>query len=129
MVESLEDDIIKDLHNILANSTLKRPLDILEPLFSYVYENNDLTMILISDHGDISFLSKLIDIVKLYCFDIWKKQFKTKDDKIYDIYFKFITSGFLGVLDMWYSNNMDMEPHELAVLIDEIISEGFIKKE
>lgn len=128
MIECLENEIIEDLHKILNDCKLNRPLDLLVPLFSYIYENRDLTMVLIGEHGDISFSSKLIEIVKIYCFDTWKKEFKINDDEIYEIYFKFITSGFLGVCDMWHNSSFNIQPHKLAILVDEIISSGILNK-
>ena len=41
MIECLENEIIEDLHKILNDCKLNRPLDLLDPMFSYIVENRD----------------------------------------------------------------------------------------
>ncbi|MCD7950469.1 MAG: TetR family transcriptional regulator C-terminal domain-containing protein [Erysipelotrichaceae bacterium] len=122
MVETIENDMLTDLDDILSQTELHEPLDILDPLFQYIYEQGEMPFVLISEHGDISFLNKLLKLFKKYCFEAWKKYFNIEDDMLYDIYFRYVSNGILGILDMWYKKQIDLSPHELAVIASRLVN-------
>lgn len=125
MVEQLEENIIHDLNQIFSQIDISRPMDILDPLFEYIFKTGDLMIVLISDHGHISFLTKLKKIVKSYLYEELKKSYRLPHNDIYDIYFQFISSGFIGICEMWYSDYKNKTPHEMALLTEQLISRDF----
>lgn len=121
LVSHIENEIIIELSTLLSPINVTRPIDILEPLFTYLYEHGDMTLVLISDHGDISFLSKLVKIVKEFCYDDWKEVFKINNEEIYEMYFNYVSAGFLSICEMWYKNKQNKSPHEIAFIVEKII--------
>ena len=108
MIEKLEQKIIDDLNQTLSSITITKPLDILDPFFSYIYENRDLIMALFGNNGDISFLSKLKKLVKKYIYDNLRE----------------ISFGFIGICEMWFFHYKQKTPHEMAVLTEKMIVDG-----
>ncbi|WP_027090692.1 TetR/AcrR family transcriptional regulator [Thomasclavelia saccharogumia] len=124
MIEKLEQKIIDDLNQTLSSITITKPLDILDPFFSYIYENRDLMMALFGNNGDISFLSKLKKLVKKYIYDNLREIHQAQNDELYNFYFQFISFGFIGICEMWFFHYKQKTPHEMAVLTEKMIVDG-----
>lgn len=124
MLDKIEDEIILEIEKILINRNRIKPLDVLDPLFEYLYENKELYGIFLGPTGDIEFIDKLLDIVKTYCFDIWRTSFKVTNNESYEYYYSYMAYGFIGVIRKWSFENFQSSPHEMALFVDRMILEG-----
>lgn len=121
LMEDVEESIIRDVHELLQPIQMARPIDMLEPLFEYMYEKRDTLKILLSDSGNMAFFLKLIESIKQFCFELWKQYFNFKNDELYEYCFSFISAGTLSVARIWVSEGMKKSPREVSEMIEQMI--------
>lgn len=133
MLEQLENQVMKELKSTLnLHNHNQQPIAIIEPIIQYIYDHQKIFSILVGEHGDIQFIHKFCSILKDYCFDVWKNIFLSNTTisqdylKKYDYYFQYMIAGIIGVCKSWAHQNFNESPHEMSLLIESMIKEGYL---
>ncbi|MFZ7131362.1 MAG: TetR/AcrR family transcriptional regulator [Eubacteriales bacterium] len=128
MVEKIENDLLLELQEIMdahAPEQLNgKPLLLLEDVFTYLRDNAEMCVALLSNHGDIAFVNKLKEVVRQKCFKDWMTIYKSSQPDKYNYVYSFISSGCLGLFDTWLQNDLKETPLEMARLAENIILHG-----
>lgn len=121
--QELYDDIIRDIAEEI-NSIIKRSQEnktthsrIITELLSYVQDNRELFLVILSDKGNIGIGEKLTGIVQ---------QFIAADaDNELSLYCaQFISAGIANTLWLWLNKENRLPPKDVAGLIITILSHG-----
>ena len=128
MIEQIELEMFNDFYNVLAKHTLKslngKPLPMLIDVFRFVAEYSDMCKVLIGKNGDITFVNRLKDLVKVRCLNDWMKIFNTEKSQNFEYFYSFIVSGCIGLLQNWLENGLTESPEQMASLAEQMILTG-----
>ncbi len=125
LLEKIEDNLFTEFNAILDRdmpegasnrSTKSMILDI----FTYLEKNRDITRVMIGPHGDLAFVNRLKELVRIRLQQIHEPA----QASVY--YFPFILSGFIGVIETWLAQESPASPEEMAELCTHILSGGFL---
>lgn len=119
MVEQIERELFEDFNQVFENFTPDMahndPLPLFIELFRYLKENADVARVLIGPHGDVAFLNRLKTLVRERCLAAWQQLFAFSGESNFDYFYAFIASGFVGLIDRWYQQDMPEEPEAMAL--------------
>lgn len=125
MVEKIETEMAKEIEQILETYsdeiTNHDPQPILEAIFTFLADNYELCQVLISKHGDIAFVEQLKELIKTQCIHKWEKIKNLTNPDLSELYYSYIISGCLGIIEYWLKNNTSQTPKELAQITKGII--------
>lgn len=121
--QELYDDIITDIANdvnvILDKNREKKATNntIITEMLSYIEENRELFLVILSDKGNISIGERLTKIIG---------QFIGTDNgsELATYCAQFISAGVANILWLWLNNEKRLPPKEVAGLITTIMTHG-----
>lgn len=113
----LEEQIMLSLATKLPDSTV---YDLMCDVCQTIYAQKELCKILLSCHGDVAFLDKVIGLGKETVLSEWRKIGIVLTDDMYDMLFSFVVDGSLSVLRCWAQQDMRHPPQEIARLIEKV---------
>lgn len=125
MFEQMETEFFNELKAVL-DSYHKQSIRLrdthLEPLFSFLLENKDFCIVMLSEHGDISFTRQLLHylyerIVAVY----------GKDSSKLEHYYFFVIYGCVGLISNWLNTDTKETPSQMAELAEDVILNGIRK--
>jgi len=94
----------------------------LEPIFRFILENKDFCIIMLSEHGDLSFTRKLFKYIYDRVIQIYGKE----SASVEHCYF-FIVYGCVGLILNWLNTGAKESPAEMASLAENIILNGIAR--
>lgn len=128
LLEQTEDELIQEFNGLLNKydpSEIRTcPSKIFSEIFSLVYENRDIVGILLGENGDVHFLNHLKEILRERCLNDLMEDYRDKNPQIFTIYFQFILSGCIGIVQYWIRSGCKESPRELAEITEQILREG-----
>lgn len=132
MLEQIENEMLNEFTELMNHHTPKelngKPLPLLEDIFSFLADNADLCKVLLGKNGDMAFVNKLKKVIKDKCMNDWYQIFNTQKvdikDDIFEYFYTFILSGFIGIFENWLSNSMKGSPKYMAKMAEEFIMTG-----
>ena len=119
--DEFEDQVIRSLSTKIQTGTV---YDLLCEVCETLYKQKALCEILLSEHGDASFLEKVVGMSKSITLAEWQKSGMDLADDTYDMALDFVVEGSLAVLRYWAQNDMKKPPREIAGLIDKMSNGG-----
>ena len=124
MVEKLEDDLFEEFAQIidkdLADKThLSSPHDVLLDLFIALNHNREIAQVLIGPHGDLTFVNRLKEMVKVRLKSILEND---SPHQGYEYYCDFVVSGFIGIFEAWLQSEAPLPPERMAELCSHMIT-------
>ncbi|HIX99416.1 TetR/AcrR family transcriptional regulator [Faecalicatena contorta] len=128
LLDELENDIAKDF---IAISDRHRQevkkgdiYPVLRDFLIYISENARvcLTLARIKNHNDM--LRKLRKVLRESCFQEWKPLQRYVGTDVYEYYFSFVQSGYVGMLEYWLKNGMKETPEQISRMAEKIILRG-----
>lgn len=126
MVEQIERELFEDFNQVFENFTLNithnDPLPLFIELFRYLKENADVARALIGPNGDMAFLNRMKTLVRERCLAAWQQLFAFSEESNFDYFYAFIASGFVGLIDRWYQQDMPEEPEAMALAAMKMIT-------
>lgn len=93
-------------------------------MFELLADNADMCLVLLCHNGDMAFLEKVKDIVRLRVLDEWGAQFRSNGRDTYDYVYSFIVSGCIGMLQCWLEKEMPISPREMAAMVEGVLVKG-----
>ena len=128
LLEKLEEEILQEFTKILDSYPLdviyEHPLPLLEEVFLFLKNNSSMFTVLLSNNGDIYFINKIKSIIKNKCFTTWGLIFNNKESYIFDYFYSYTLSGFIGLFSCWLNNGLKESPEEMALLAEKFILNG-----
>lgn len=127
VLEQIEESLIPSLNELppisFGNEHMGIPID----MFMKLYEKNSkYYSVLLGDHGDPAFASKLKNSTK----PILKQAFaeKYKGNQIeFDFVLEYVLSGMIGIMSYWFRHDKAMTSEELIALMQELMEHGVMK--
>ena len=104
LLHSIEDELLVEFERVLDGLTAQSVLAAATPspamcsMFELLADNADMCLVLLCHNGDMAFLEKVKDIVRLRVLDEWGAQFRSNGRDTYDYVYSFIVSGCIGML-------------------------------
>lgn len=127
LLHSLESEIIEDVTRCVrpaltaSGTDLK---DVLTRLVEYIGENADICSILLSDKGDTSFQTKVVDVIEGQFMSSWASARQLSQEDAEYLY-TFIALGSVGLIRKWLADGMKKPASEIADLIIKISNVGY----
>ncbi len=127
MVEQVEQEVFNEFEALVAAHTPQeiqnKPLPMLLDLFTFFSDNADLCAALLGGNGDMSFVNKLIGLIRDRVLEYWLHE-KRMDTEQFDYYFSFMASGCIGIIREWFQRDMKEAPSEMAAMAEQMILYG-----
>ncbi len=128
MIEQIETEMFEEFNDIvklrLSKSGGESPDPILSDVFTFLADNADLCIALLGPNGDLTFVSKLKDLVRDRCLYYWTEIYNAKSTKYFDYFYAFFISGCIGMFEEWLKHGMKETPEEMAAITDLMIMNG-----
>ena len=128
LLQKMEQELLDLIQDLLRRHPAREikddPLVILSSLYRSIRQNDRLVQILLGKNGDIAFLAKLNQIIRINCIDNWAKVFNKKGTKTCEYFCSFIVAGSVSLVTEWLDNGMNESPEEMAILNRDFIRGG-----
>lgn len=109
LLSSLENELFQEIKK--SAYEYRNDIDMLtEIIFQKFSEQKDIWSLLISDHADLGFLSKIYAFFDEYFA-------KTDSSTESELRYRFLVYGYSGVFDYWLKNGMKESPKEMAAYV------------
>ncbi|MDD4188504.1 MAG: TetR/AcrR family transcriptional regulator [Eubacteriales bacterium] len=137
LMDSIEKEMLVELKRTIeefqVNNEKNRggsPFSIYFFIFNFFLKNTDMCTILLGENSDRRFVTQLLDMGQEMCIQIYSPKYPKASEKDITMFYNFIASGCIGLLQYWINNGMTMPVDEISVVIENIISgaERFFKK-
>lgn len=128
LLEQAERELMTEFYLLLnkySPDTLRtHSAPIFKDIFTLVLENRDIVSILMGENGDLQFQNRLRDIIKEKCLNDLMNLYIEKDPETYTVFFYFMLSGCIGIVQYWLRNGCRKTPEALALITEKIILDG-----
>ena len=130
MLDKIEDemfhklDAIAVLHEDEDVSRQFRP--VLLDLFRFIAENRELCRVLLSPNGDMSFLHRLFEVIRVKCRTVWMEQVRDTSEEDFDYRYSFVIFGCAGLIRAWVNRDCQDSDEQMAGLADSLIRRGIL---
>lgn len=128
LLQQMEDEILvefeKALQPLLESTNDFNPVEIINEIFIVIKDNSDMCSIILSDNGDKSFATKLINLGREKCIETYLKYFKKATPKQIEYFYVFVSSGCIGILRKWIEDGLIASSDEIARATEKIIMQG-----
>ena len=130
LLHSIEDELLVEFERVLDGLTAQSVLAAATPspamcsMFELLADNADMCLVLLCHNGDMAFLEKVKDIVRLRVLDECGAQFRSNGRDTYDYVYSFIVSGCIGMLQCWLEKEMPISPREMAAMVEGVLVKG-----
>lgn len=125
MLEKTEDNLFLALDEIVSlheDKDVKSQLGaILEDLFLFIADNQDVCSVLLSPNGDISFLQRLYTLLHEKVLHYWQAEQPVSSRADFDYRYSFVVYGIAGIIRSWVTRNCPECPKEMAALAEDMI--------
>ena len=126
MLSQVEDTIFQEFNEILdknfAPDSEAALYSVLEDIFTYLDANRLIGRTLLGPHGDLAFVNRMKELVKLRLLRLQDAGMPASPD--FDYYYAFITSGCIGLIQSWMNREDPEPPARIAALVEKMILQG-----
>lgn len=126
MLSQVEDTIFQEFNEILdknfAPDNEAALYSVLEDIFTYLDANRLIGRTLLGPHGDLAFVNRMKELVKLRLLRLQDAGMPASPD--FDYYYAFITSGCIGLIQSWMNREDPEPPARIAALVEKMILQG-----
>ncbi|MGN0371633.1 MAG: TetR/AcrR family transcriptional regulator C-terminal domain-containing protein [Enterocloster sp.] len=128
LLEKTESELLEEFNDRLlghgAAELKQRPAAIFNDIYHLVYENADLTEILLGENGDLNFVNRLKQLVREKCLGDWMEVFRSGNPAAFEAFLSFLVSGSIGLVTYWLQTGLRETPEQMAKLTEQIITNG-----
>lgn len=128
LLDQMEDESTSELLAILsahdAQEIQGNPFHLIKDVFQFLGENADFCRAVLSDSRHEPYIRKIQNLVKEKCFSDWEFILAGKHKEHYDIFFSYILSGIIGILENWLIKGMEQSVDEIAALTEQFVLHG-----
>jgi AcrR family transcriptional regulator len=127
MVAHVEQEVFSEFEALVEKypplEIQNKPLPMLLDLYTYFADNSDLCTVFLSGNGDITFVNKLIGLIRDRVLEYWLQE-RNLDAEHFDYYFSFIATGCIGIIREWFLRDMHESTAEMARITEQMILHG-----
>ncbi len=91
-------------------------------IFALLARHADLCTILLGEHGDKVFVSKLFDMGREKCVTEWMRLYPDAGRKRVEMYYVFVSSGCVGLLQNWFDGGCKEPPEAVARQVERLVA-------
>lgn len=129
LLEQIENDLFNDLKDTLERHLtdaegLTDSYEMVFEIIKCIEQNSDICKIILGEHGDPDYLKRIINLPYEKCRESWMLYMKVKDEKLAEYFYSFISSGSIGIIQMWIQSGLKEAPEMLASMIDKLTCEA-----
>ena len=121
---------LEEMQNVREIKKGDSPFSIYFSLFDFFVKNSDMCTILLGENSDRRFVNQLLDMGQEVCIQIYRPKYPQVSVHDIEMFYNFIASGCIGLLQHWINNGMTVPVDEIASKTEKIIlgSEAFLKR-
>ena len=120
LLQSIEDETLSWVKDTIAGfsgkTSRKDFIHDIKKVFEYIIENRNHIQVLMSEQGDIIFQRNLISVIYEQC-GIWLTNDMNADAEKSELYFVFLVSGSVGLIQHWLKNGLKESANEMSEII------------
>ncbi len=128
MLEKIEDGMFEALNAIVSlhehDDMSQQTKLILLDLFRFIEDNQEMCRVLLSPHGDMSFLHRLNEVVRGKCLKACPDSLREKGEADFDYHYSFVVFGCAGIIRAWVNRNCQESAEAMAELAYGMILRG-----
>ncbi len=126
LMETIESEMVMDLQNVLEGLDVSpgNVRGLVEPcrkIFEFLKQNSDMCTILLGENSDFVFVNRLIDMGKASCLRQYMECYPTASEKQVEYFYSFVSSGCIGLLRQWASNEFRDSAKSIAVMAEDLL--------
>lgn len=127
IVDEIENEVVSAFESVLGDLDLKRglenPYNIFERLTAIINTDLDFYGHLLSMHGNVSLVSKIVTMLKAKIKENLLAQFDM-DDMTADIVLEYIIAGMIAVYQQWFNSDRRQSIEEISVTVSTLLFHG-----
>lgn len=128
MIDHIENELFIDFDSLINRHTVNElngmPFLLLKDIFTFIRDNSEMTIVLIGNHGNITFLNKLKNIVTDRCINSFTELYNAAKKQNIEYFASFVVAGCMALVEDWLKKGMKESPEEMATLAEKIIVSG-----
>lgn len=128
LLDQMEDESTSELLAILSSHDAQeiqgKPYYLIRDVFRFLGENADFYKAVLGDNRHDPYLKKIMNLVKEKCFSDWEIIFARQGKKNFEIFYAFVLTGVIGILEHWLFGGMVQSADEIAALTEQFILHG-----
>lgn len=128
LLEQIENEMLEHFSEILVSRKAcdmkGRPFPLLKDIFLLLGENADFCRCLLGDNSDQKFIRKLMSVLREKCFCDWDYLFEHKNEEIFELFYSYMLSGCVGVIEKWLFDGMRQTPEQMALILEKMMLRG-----
>ena len=127
VVDEIENDIIENFDAILEEvdieTNIKNPYFVFEKLTAVINTDLDFFGILLSMNGNVSLLTKIVDLIKQKAKDAMRNRTNIEERRL-DIVLDFAISGMFSVYQQWFNSDRQQSIEEISEIVSTMCFKG-----
>lgn len=128
MLDKVETEMMEEFNELLLSYSVEtvvmEPVQVLENILTFIADNADICVALLSKNGDIGFIKKLTQFLHEKCLQDWITLSHNVDETHFEYAYSYFIYGSVGLIETWLNDGMKNTPHEMAVLLQDLIMNG-----
>lgn len=124
MVAQIENEMYEDFKHIVESHTVPTDagsLRFLIDFFTYISENREMVVALLSSNGDIAFLSRIQTMLHVRAMEILGSRYPHQNARDFEFFYDFVAAGTVQLLNTWLTKETQKTPQEMAELTIRLI--------
>lgn len=128
LLEQIENELLDEFVEINNSHQVQeikgKPFPLLKDLFEFLEKNAAFVRLVLKENLEKNFMDKLKTILKERCFHDWETIFPVKNPELYEIFYAYMLSGCIGIIETWILNDTKQSVDEIARITECIILDG-----
>ncbi len=124
----IEDELYTNVQSTLSPLLLPdikvTQLEITTEIFRLLKEKSDVCTVILGEYGDKDFLVKVLELGQVVCTESNLKLYEKATPVQIEWFYAFASSGCIGLLRKWLSEDMDTPAKEIAQMAERLIASG-----
>lgn len=127
MVNQVEDELFQEFEELFYESSAEGTEGsstkvVLTNIFTFLKENEKTVKAFMGPHGDLTFINRLKDLVKVHVRKTWDD--RGMDPAKFEYFFAYTASGCIGLMEIWLKNGFQESAGTMAAMADEMLVNG-----
>lgn len=125
----IEDQLKKEFYDalmpLLSDDTLDQmPVKITAKLFECIRENADICQVIMGRYGDDQLLGEFVQFGRQFVMRSYRAYFGDASPRQIEYFYTYISSGIIGLLRKWLSEELTIPPEEIAKMAEDMMIHG-----
>ena len=126
LLEKIGEEVVADMYETLNQYNFKKEEEVLqmtERILEYIADKSDVCQILLSDHGDITFEKRVMELMQSFILEKWIDEYNLRGQLSEYIPFLIISVG-INAIESWLAKGKKESPKEMASIMHRFINNG-----